>query len=936
MRKALTLTIILLGAAIVSPAQAQYPFGKNKIQYITKEWRVIETEHSEIFYYPEEIALAQFVSGFVEDVYEEYSDYFDLEFDRKIPIILYGTHHDFKETNVIPYMVSEGTGGFTEFIKGRVALPFMGSYSGLKSVFRHEMVHVFMLEKLHSVMSSRRKYTYTHPPLWFTEGLAEFLAHGAPDTEADMFIRDAVTYGKLYSLQDLWRILGTYMMYKEGESALHYIAGRFGHKAVRMILENWWKSDRFDLVLEKTIGLKEDELDRDWQEYLRKRHYPSIMSRRRVGEIAEQISPDEWSFENHPVTVRGEEGEEDRVFCLGFGLGSIDLFELVKHRKNKKNEWKRRNVIRGGRSNRFESIPLLRSSISAIGDTLLFVSKSGERDAIYLYDTAVEEVVAKIDYDKARIINSPAISDDRKSVVFSAIDFNGRTDLFIHDLSNGSFRRLTEDYHEETTPGWLPGSDVVIFSSERRDLEPGERRAIYSIDTTTGIVRQLTQGDNADIDPRPLRDGSGFLFSSDREGTHDIYLKRNGLVTRQTNVLGGAFGPCPSHDGRTFVTASYSGGTYHIYRGRIKEDNTSRPEKFEDLSDRKWEPSPHDTSGVYRDKDYRVRFGVDLIAAAFAVDPDYGYMGNGAQIFLTDVMGDHQLVFLFGSASDDFSNFWENLNIGFTYVNRTRRLNYAFGAFHLASYVGSIYDMFRFERRYGVMGGLSYPFSKFRRVDLQTVFKFMERDDDITNIGLQDGKSMLLSNYLSFTSDNIVWSIGGPLNGHRMSVSVGKSIDLDGSTYGSTTLNLDLRNYFNIGRRVVFAQRFVSRNAWGSDIQLFYLGGSWDLRGYNFRQYAGRRTLLVNNEIRFPLLDGLIVRLPFGSIEFPLFRGSLFLDAGKVEGFIMDTDWLGSIGTGIEMNLGYLPVIRLNFVRKTDFKTIDDDTQIDVFLGFNF
>ncbi|MCK4538471.1 MAG: PD40 domain-containing protein [Candidatus Krumholzibacteria bacterium] len=934
MPKVLTvIVIILLAGALVSPAAAQYPFGKNKIQYIAKDWRVIETEHSEIFYYPEESALAQFVSGFVEDVYDEYSDYFDLEFDRKIPIILYGTHHDFKETNVIPYMVSEGTGGFTEFIKGRVALPFMGSYSGLKAVFRHEMVHVFMLEKLRSVMNLRRRYTYMHPPLWFTEGLAEFLAHGAPDTEADMFIRDAVTYGNLYSLQDLWRILGTYMMYKEGESALHYIAGRFGHKAVRMILENWWKSDKFDFVLEKTIGLKEDELDRDWQEYLRKKHYPSIMTRRRVGEITEQISPDEWSFENHPVMVRGDEDGEDRVFCLGFGLGSVDLFELVK---NKKNEWKRRSIIRGGRSDRFESIPILRSSISAIGDTLLFVSKSGERDVIYLYDTTDEKVVTKIDYDKARIINSPAMSHDRRSIVFSAIGFNGRTDLFVHDLSDGSFRRLTDDYHEETTPRWLPGSDTVIFSSDRRDLEPGDKRAIYSIDINTGVMRQVTRGEESDTDPNPLQDGSGFLFSSDRSGTPDIYLMSNGIVTRQTNVLGGAFGPCPSHDGRSFVMASYSGGTYHIYRGKIRKDNHSRPEKFEDLSIRKWEPSPPDTSGVYQDKDYRVRFGVDLIAAAFAVDPDYGYMGNGAQIFLTDVMGDHQLVFLFGSASDDFSNFWENLNLGFTYVNRTRRLNYALGAFHLASYIGSVYDIFRFERRYGVMGGLSYPFSKFRRVDLQTVFKFMERDDDITNIGLQDGRTKLLSNYLSFTSDNIVWGIGGPFNGHRMNVSIGRSFDLDGSRYESTTLSLDLRNYFNFGRRVVFAQRFVSRNAWGSDIQLFYLGGSWDLRGYNFRQYAGKRTLLVNNEIRFPLLDGLIVRLPFGTIEFPLFRGSLFLDAGKVEGFVMDTDWLGSIGTGVEMNLGYLPVIRVNFVRKTDFRTIDDDTRIDVFLGFNF
>jgi hypothetical protein len=55
-----------------------------------------------------------------------------------------------------------------------------------------------------------------------------------------------------------------------------------------------------------------------------------------------------------------------------------------------------------------------------------------------------------------------------------------------------------------------------------------------------------------------------------------------------------------------------------------------------------------------------------------------------------------------------------------------------------------------------------------------------------------------------------------------------------------------------------------------------------------------------------------------------------------VSGFIYDTDWLGSIGTGVEMNLGYLPVIRLNFSRLTDFKEIPSDIHVDFFLGFNF
>ena len=78
------------------------------------------------------------------------------------------------------------------------------------------------------------------------------------------------------------------------------------------------------------------------------------------------------------------------------------------------------------------------------------------------------------------------------------------------------------------------------------------------------------------------------------------------------------------------------------------------------------------------------------------------------------------------------------------------------------------------------------------------------------------------------------------------------------------------------------------------------------------------------------------MRLPFGTIELPMFRGALFFDTGKATRFIADTDWLGSFGAGVELNLGYAPVIRVNFTRTTDFSTISDDTELELFIGYNY
>jgi hypothetical protein len=918
---------------LTTGSSAQYPFGKNKITYYPKKWKVIETAHYDIYYYEEEIEIAEFVTAMAEDIYKEYSVFFDLEFERRVPVVLYGTHHDFQENNIVPYIVSEGTGGFTEFIKGRVAVPFLGSYAEMKGVFRHEMVHAFMLEKLRVTMSGRRMFNYSHPPLWFTEGLAEFLAHGGPDSEADMFMRDAVTDGKIVPLQDLWKIEGTYLMYKEGESALHYIAVEYGDASIRLILENWWKGDKFDLVLEKTIGVTVDELDDGWMEYLRKKFYPSVLKQRRINEIADGMyRREKWSFENHPVCVRGEDGQ-DRIFCLGFGLGSVDLLEL---KPDGRKGWKRSTVIEGGRNNTFESIPLLRSRVSSKGDTLVFVSKSGAGDVIYLLDVTKKRVLRKIRYAETKMINSPALSSDGRRVAFSGIDNSGRTDIFIYDLDSCEFRRLTEDYYEDNHPDWHPGGDRIVFTSDRCGGEPGRSTSLFTIDPASMQMIQLTSGSWKDTDPRYLPSGD-LLFSSDRAGTYDIYIMwKNGRISKQTNVLGGAFAPSPCSDGESFVTAVYSGGTYHAYRVRIDSDAPGIPQEHEVCRGYDWEPDLPDSGLAYEQKQYRPKFGLDLIAATFAVDPDFGYMGNGAQLFFTDMLGDHQISLLFGTSSNDFSDFMDNINIAVTYYNRTRRLNYGFGVFNLASYIGSVYDVLRFERRYGVIGGMSYPFSRFMRVDFQTIFKKMSRDDDVTALGIFHGETNMVTNFISLTRDNILWGIGGPVTGHRANLSLGRSWDLDGSRYELTTAIFDLRFYVNLGARVVLAQRFVSRNSWGSDIQLFYLGGSWDLRGYDYRAFAGKKMMLYNAEIRFPLLDRLLIDFPVGHIDFPMFRGALFLDAGTVSGFIYDPGWIGSIGVGVEMNLGYMPVMRINFSRRTDFDRIENGTRIDFFIGYNF
>src|SRR5947209_20443203 len=112
-------------AALVSvppPARAQY-FGQNKVQYKTFDFKVMKTQHFDIYYYPEEQAAVDQAARMAERWYTRLSRVLDHQISRRQPIVLYATHSQFEQTNVID-AVGEGTGGVTEALKRRVVLPF--------------------------------------------------------------------------------------------------------------------------------------------------------------------------------------------------------------------------------------------------------------------------------------------------------------------------------------------------------------------------------------------------------------------------------------------------------------------------------------------------------------------------------------------------------------------------------------------------------------------------------------------------------------------------------------------------------------------------------------------------------------------------------------------------------------------------------------------
>ena len=265
---------LLAGDVSRAPAQTGV-FGKNKIQYMDFEWRVLESEHFDLYYYPEEDTLARTALSMAEEAYGVIASRFGHEITRRIPLIIYSSHHDFKQTNVSPFFLPEGVAGFTEFLKGRVALPFNGSYFDFEHVIWHELVHVFQLSKLSDVYRLHYRNSFVTPPLWFTEGMAEVWS-GDWDSVGDLFLSDMVLEDALPPIEGLWRYSGTFVIYKIGQDLVSFLEKNYGPDIVPAIYDELWRVNTFEEALVRVTETPLAELNERWHHSLAQRYFPKV------------------------------------------------------------------------------------------------------------------------------------------------------------------------------------------------------------------------------------------------------------------------------------------------------------------------------------------------------------------------------------------------------------------------------------------------------------------------------------------------------------------------------------------------------------------------------------------------------------------------------------------------------------------------------------
>lgn len=605
---------------LIVPLYSQ--FGKNIVQYKSFDWHYLQTEYFDIYYYDNDIN-AQYVAKEADIAYHNISHALDWNLKNRIPIIVYNSHNDFQQTNVIDMFMPEGVGGVTELYKNRIVIPYDGVHQDFQHVIHHELVHAFINDYIYKGNAMNMQDASINPiPLWMNEGLAEFLSDSWT-VESDMWIRDLVINGK--ALPTFNELRG-YLAYRGGHSVWKFLIEVLDKDYINnvtpspTIIATIFKSiagtKDLNTAFEKAINLDLLELEEAWHKYLKENYFLDINERNYLDDIALSLIDLKKNNANYNIAPSiSPDGNNIAFYSNQDGIMSLCVMPSNCEECSNKSITK---ILKGEKSANVEQFHILKPGISWSPDSRSLVAaiKSKGKDVLFIINLGNHNFksskennnflsgIYKPRYKKEKLIFNeklkgifqpswnPVLKD---WIAFIGSDGN-QSDVYLFNLKTKQLSNVTNDIFTDKDVTWTKDGKKLLFSSDRQnninnnsDKQSnnwGAQYDLYSIALETfenkNFIRLTNTPDN-EIYPINIQD-SILAFISDKNGINNIYILNDtkNIIMPITNVFTGI--TQLSGSGKELYFTGFEKNKFGIY----KLDSTSFNENKKELRMAKW------------------------------------------------------------------------------------------------------------------------------------------------------------------------------------------------------------------------------------------------------------------------------------------------------------------------------------------------------------
>jgi hypothetical protein len=525
--------------AILLPASAQQAretFGKNRIQYKNFDWKYLSSDNYDVYYYGDRRKVATEALQYLESEFDRITDLIGYPPFLKTKVFLYNSISDLQQSNIGLNHTQYNVGGETDFIKPYIEIAHPGNTEDFKEELIYKVSSLMVNEMMFggNLREMFQNAVLLNLPEWFVEGAPRYVAKGW-NAEMDDYVRQLVRNKKLnkalkQSGKDAKLV---------GQSIWNYIVEKYGKSSISNILNytRVIRSEQKSILL--TLGIPFRQLMSDWRQY-----YTQI--EKRVGE-SYVPPPDSLKFtpSHHRATVYttvkiSPDGKKVAYAENYRGKFTIKITSLENGQESV--------ILSGGNKVIRQDVDFHLPLLSwADQNTLGVIAIKRGEYVLWLYDLNSRNKLPR-ELEKFSNIRSLDFSSNGRLAVISA-DQQGQNDVYLISTRRDRIRRLTNDAFDDLDPSFIPGTNSIVFSSNRttdtivsnkqRDfhkLTANYNLFMYSLDSSSNVATKVTNTLSKDFNPHAI-DENNFYYLSDQRGIVNLfkYNRLSGVYNQITN-----------------------------------------------------------------------------------------------------------------------------------------------------------------------------------------------------------------------------------------------------------------------------------------------------------------------------------------------------------------------------------------------------------------
>ena len=516
-------------------------FGKNRLQYKEFNWKFYYSNNFEVYFYKDGEGIAKDAIEYLENEFSRITETIGHPPYSKTRVFLYNSVSDKQQSNVGLTGQDFSVGGQTNFVTSQIEVSYSGNLQTFKEKLIYRVTNMMIEEMLFggSVAEMFQSSFSTPLPVWFTSGAAAYISKGW-SKESDDFAREYVSS----NLTNKFNKLDKQHAILLGQSIWNFVARQYGQRDISNILNLARIIRNEENSIERSLGLPFNRFIADWRAFYSAMNL-NLLTAYEVPSTDDQISGKSGKYETLTDLRISPDGRLIAYGSMSLGQYEVRVVEVATG--------KEKVLLSGGTKLKDQEIDLRYPLLSWADNTTLGIVHVERGSNVLTIKRVGTKGEQEIIIPRFGQINSFDFkSNGRLAVVSGTI--KASSDIFLYNINRNTIRRLTNDSYDDMDARFIPNTNTVIFSSNRRNdslfvsgpdnledvISNRYNLFTYDLDNTDSLLGKLTNNLASEVRPIPVSADLTY-YLSDQQGVNNIYkhIIRDTVSSQMSNYIYG-------------------------------------------------------------------------------------------------------------------------------------------------------------------------------------------------------------------------------------------------------------------------------------------------------------------------------------------------------------------------------------------------------------